>query len=95
MSVLAAAAIGGKARDDHVGAKGANHPHHVGQNLLLAPELKGFPVILGKTKILGAREELPATVHPPRRQQFLRADYPEFIPDFRPEHILPAVAARD
>ena len=92
--VLAWGTIGGKVGDEHVRAERANHSHHVGQYFFFAPELECLPVILGISKIPGPREELLAAVNPPRRQQFLGADHPQFVADFRSEHILPAVAAR-
>ena len=95
MPVLAWRRIGGKDGDDHVGPESAHHPHHVGQHFFFAPELERLPVILGIAKIPGPREKLLAAVNPPRRQQFLGADHPQFVPDFRSQHVLPAFAAVD
>ncbi len=95
MAVLAGRLIRGKPGDDHIRLERADDANDIGQNLLPVPNAQRFAIILGIAKIHRAGEKLFATVQPARSQQFLRANDAEFFAEFRSEHVLAAVAARD
>ena len=69
-----ATAVGREAGDDHVGAALPDHPHHIGQHLLLVPDGEGFLGRFREAEVVGAGEELPAAVDAAGRQQLLRPD---------------------
>ena len=93
MPMLPGSLVGGKSRDNHVRPELANDAHYVGQHILLSPEFERLAVVLGISKIPGSREELLTAIHAPGREQFLGADYAQFIADFGTKDILPAVSA--
>src|SRR5438067_320130 len=93
--VSMAAALGRKARDDHIGPEGTDDPHDVAQDSLAVPNPQGFLRRFRKSKINRSREKLPSAIQPPRGQHFLSADHTQLIAEFRPEHVLSAITARE
>jgi len=58
------------------------------------PEVQCFLGILGETEIDRAGKELPAVIHPARREKLLCPNNSEFLAQLRSQKILAAVAAR-
>src|ERR1700758_1748261 len=85
---------GRKTRDEHVWPKLPDDPHYVAQHLLPVPNSQGLAIILGKTEINRPRKELPAAINASSGEQFLRANHSDLIAEFRAEHILTTIAAR-
>ena len=94
MVSMRAARNGRKAGDEHVWPKLTDDPNHVAQNLVPTPNPQGLPVILGKAEINGPRKELSAAINASGGEQFLRANHSDLMAEFRAEHILTAITAR-
>jgi hypothetical protein len=73
-------AIGGKAGDDHIRTEVPDHPDHIGESGLMAPDLQGLLWRLGVTEVDRAGEVLLGAVETAGGQQLLRADDTEEFP---------------
>ena len=91
---VAGGRVGGKARDDDVGAEAADRPHDVREHRVVAPELEGLLRVLGESEIQRAREALFGAVRAARGQQLLRADHAERRTQLLADQVLAAITAR-
>ncbi len=92
---MAVARRAAEAKDNHVGTKAADHPHHVAQDFLAAPFLESFLRSLSESEVDSAGEKLLRAVDTPGCQQLLRADHSQGIALFSANQILAAFAASE
>ena len=59
-------------QNDHVRLKAADHPHHVAQNLIVAPLFEGFLGVFVNPKSIARVKNCSAPSILPGRQQLLR-----------------------
>src|ERR1700680_2383444 len=95
MVTMRAARLGREDSDDDVRPESSDDAHDVAQYRVLVPDAEGLEIVLGKTEVERAREELASAVDPARREQLLCARDSEFIAELGSEKVLAAVAARD
>ena len=93
MSVTTASRRYGKTGDNDVGAKFANDPNDVGEDLFPVPELQCLFRGFGKAEVDGAGEKLAAFIQPAGREEFLRSGDAEAFVEVCPELVLPAITS--
>src|SRR5689334_14600900 len=84
-----------EARHYHIGAEIPDHPHHIGKNFIVTPNVQCFVSRFRKPEIDRSREELAGMVDATRIEQFLCSNNAESLTQFRADNILAAVATRD
>ena len=92
--VLAAALAVEHEADDHVGTDGADHPHVVGGDLLLAPLLERLLNAERKAEVDRAREVLLGAVELVHGGEFLGAQHRQCLEDLGADLVLAAFPAR-
>ncbi len=94
MMAMGATRLGGKTHDDHVRTELADDTHDIGQHLLFVPDAQRFAIILGITEVNRPGEKLAAAIETAGGKQFLGAGHAQFLAEFRTQHVLTAVTAR-
>lgn len=84
----------GEAGDDHIGAKAADHPDHIGEDGLVSPDLQGFGGGFGVAKVFGAGKELFGTIESAGLEKFMGADHAEQGALFATDQILSTASPR-
>src|SRR6478752_1767440 len=85
--------LGTETRHNYIRSKLPDHPHDIGKNFILIPNVHRFVSRFRKPEVVRSREELLRMVDAPRIEKFLCSNNAKPLAQFGSQYILTSVAA--